>query len=605
MSTSQSILNEVFGFTEFRSPQKEIIDSVIFGDDIFALMPTGAGKSLCYQIPAVALQGTAVVISPLIALMKDQVDFLKSKNIKAEFLNSSLDSSEQSLIYKKLISNQIKILYVSPERFSSIYLINILNKIKLSLFAIDEAHCVSQWGHDFRPEYQIIGSTISKFINIPTIALTATADTETRKDIIKSLRLDKAKVFVESFDRPNIKYIVHKKKKKELNRESLLQFIKNHYLNKTGIIYCLSRKSVEEVSEYMNSKGLNAYPYHARLSNRYKSEILEKFINEEIIIVATIAFGMGIDKSNVRFVAHLDMPKSLESYYQETGRAGRDGKPSTAIMFYGLRDLVILRKMNNSGNKNQQQKILNEDKLQSMLGYCETLSCRRLALLNYFSDHSEVICNNCDSCLGRDENKIEVSKIGMNILICIYETNQKLTSSTIMDILTGHSLINQSLKSFGILNKISQNLIMQVYRELVIQGFINSSNENVSIHKLTKKSIQLINQETKLYIVEKKEISKKKIVKKTKRTKVKQKKEKYLTNDKSDETLFKNLKIFRTNLAKSKRTKAFKICPDKTLYELAKEKPQTLEQLEGIYGIGPKKLKRFGNIFLNAVEELS
>ena len=622
MSDSLEILQHVFGHDQFRGNQQEIIDHVITGNSALILMPTGGGKSLCYQLPALSRVGTAIIISPLIALMKDQVDALLLKGIEAAFLNSSISHQEQNEIQENLLEGHLKILYVSPERLMTPYFQNLLKKIDISLFAIDEAHCISQWGHDFRPEYTELSIIAEQFPNIPRIALTATAGVATRKEIIKCLSLDKSKIYIGSFDRPNIKYTVAKKGTKEENIAKLRSFIKSEHREDSGIVYCLSRKSTETISQQLVRSGINALPYHAGLSQNYRNNALEKFINEEkVVIVATIAFGMGIDKPNVRFVAHMDLPKCLESYYQETGRAGRDGLPSHAWMLYGLRDLVILKNISNKGVRSIRRRRVNEEKLDAILGYCETTKCRREVLLNYFEDPYAGPCENCDTCAQPVEKKIDATELAKVSLTAVYETGQKYNVHYMVDILVGNltapinKLKHNLILSFGSGQNQDPALWHSVYRQLIATGHLKMVMDGKSELKLTRDAINVIegNEEVWLRADYKKTVSggsassKKKVaITKRKKTKaIKKKVEAPISDNTSTQMLFEHLKLLRGKLAKIHRTKSFRVFPNQTLMEMATQRPRDLSDLEELYGVGPKKLKKYGQVFLNAIEDLS
>lgn len=615
MTQALVTLQHIFGHPEFRDNQEKIINNVISGKNTMVLMPTGGGKSLCYQIPALVMDGTAVVVSPLIALMKDQVDALRAKGVRAAFLNSSISKLEQNSVEEKLLDGQIKILYVSPERISSTYLQNIFSRIKISLFAIDEAHCVSQWGHDFRPEYMQLGFLAKRFSSIPRIALTATAGAATRKEMMESLSLTDAKVFISSFDRPNIRYQIAKKGSKTESFNQLIDFLNTNHKNDTGIVYCLSRNGTEETSMHLRKAGFNSFAYHAGMPQDDRDTIQNMFITEKtIVIVATVAFGMGIDRGDVRFVAHMNLPKCLESYYQETGRAGRDGLPANAWMLYSMRDLIMLKKMTNRGVQSAARRRVNEEKLDAILGFCETSSCRREVLLNYFDDPYDGPCENCDTCDVPVEKLIDATELSIIALRCVHETGQKFGVHCMIDILHGRETtfcINKGhnkLESFKAGYGCPEDLWYSVYRQLIAQGYLKMLMDGRSELKLTARAIEVINGTNRVML---RADYKKSFVPKGPKAEPKKRaarkarvKKEFVPSDGSSDTLFKNLKIFRANLAKQKRTKAFKIFPDKTLLELAEKKPTELYEMEEIYGVGPKKLKKYGQVFLDALAEL-
>ncbi len=612
----QKILKKHFNFNQFRGDQELIIQTVVDGGNALVLMPTGGGKSLCYQIPSIVRKGTGIIISPLIALMKDQVDALNKKGINAAVLNSSISLVKQREIQNELLHGELEMLYVSPERLMTPYFLNLLGKIDISLFAIDEAHCVSQWGHDFRSEYMELGILAEKFPKIPKIALTATAGSATRKEIIKCLKLEEAKLFVASFDRPNIHYTISKKTTKDNDYIRLQSFIEENYHAQSGIVYCLSRKKTQEVASFLKSVGVKAYAYHAGMKSDIRQKVQERFLNKPgVVIVATIAFGMGIDKSDVRFVVHMDMPKCLESYYQETGRAGRDGLPAKAWMLYGLRDLMLLKRMMNQGRISAARKRVNEEKLDAILGICETTICRREVLLNYFNDHYEGPCENCDTCQSPVENRVNATELAIMALRCVHETKQKYSIHYMIEILMGLVTVaarknnHLSLKSFNAGVKVGESKLYSIYRQLIALGLLKSEMDGTSKIELTSKALEILNGNKEVWLRNdiKNSTAFKKIVKKSviKRKRITQSAVSYKMFDGLDKTLFENLKIFRSNLAKKKRTRAYKVFPDKTLFEMAEQRPTKLSELEQMYGVGPKKLKRFGKVFLDAISEFS
>ncbi|MDR2901682.1 MAG: DNA helicase RecQ, partial [Lactobacillales bacterium] len=469
------ILENVFGYKSFKGPQKDIIEHLLKGGDALVLMPTGGGKSLCYQIPALYLEGMAIVVSPLIALMQDQIAALQHLGIKAESLNSTLDFKEVLAIEKDIENGRLKLLYVSPEKLKSGRLLDLLKKSKISLFAIDEAHCISQWGHDFRPEYTQFALLKEQFPTTPIIALTATADMATRKDIVKNLHLQKGAEFICSFDRPNIEYTV---KQKDNEKKQLLDFIKTVHMEDSGIVYCLSRKKTEEIAAFLNENGCKAYAYHAGMNDKDRAKTQRIFTaGDNVIIVATIAFGMGINKPDVRFVAHMDLPKSIESYYQETGRAGRDGLPADAFMVYGLKDIVQLRRFIDESDAPEKQKRLEHSKLNSLIGYAETPVCRRKVLLEYFGETLEKPCNHCDNCQNPPLVH-DATQDMLKLLSCIYRTSTDrfaYGSKHIIDVLRGKQTDkitaagHNTLSTFNIGAEMSEVFWKTLIREAIIR----------------------------------------------------------------------------------------------------------------------------------------
>ncbi len=608
----REILKDEFGFDEFRPLQDEIIQAVIDGQDVMGILPTGGGKSLCYQLPALYFDGLTLVVSPLLALMEDQVRGLNQKGVPAAFLNSTQSKKEQEEVERKVFFGELKILYISPERAMAPSLHELLQNIEVSLIAIDEAHCVSQWGHDFRPEYRKL-SLLREFLpETPLLALTATAGRVTRKDIKDGLKIKDNHDVIGDFDRPNIELNIQKKTTKEKDYLKLIAFIQDRFENQTGIVYCLSRKKTEEVASYLKAKGLKAYAYHAGQSNKERKKIQDIFVSKnDVLIVATIAFGMGIDKSNVRFVAHLDMPKSIESYYQEIGRAGRDGKESVAWAVYGKREMIMLKKMMNKGTSSIKRRRVNEQKLEAMLGLCEASQCRREVLLNYFDNPFKGPCYHCDNCYNLDLPKIDYSDEAILAMRTIHESKELFEVNTLIEILTGEesaTVIKKgltSLNSFGLGKSKSLNFWKAMYRQLASYGAIYIAQDGTTVTKLTEKSLPLLTKKEKLMLFEIDE-GKAKIVKKVSKTKTKRAARPKVKRDLScDKEKFEYLKEFRRALAKKKRTKAFKVFPDRTLEEFVLHKPKNLAEMESLFGVGPKKLKKFGKAFLEAIEEIS
>jgi len=590
-------LQTIFGYDAFRGPQADIVDHVIKGGDALVLMPTGGGKSLCYQIPALVREGIGIVVSPLIALMQDQVAALRQNGVAAAYLNSSLSPAEAAEIEDQLMRGQLDLLYVAPERLMTPRTLALLERLHIGLFAIDEAHCVSQWGHDFRPEYIQLSILHERFPNIPRIALTATADEPTRREIRERLALQQARVFNNGFDRPNIRYRIAENTGNA--REALYRFIQNEHEGESGIVYCLSRKKVDETADWLVKKGLNALPYHAGKSQEERLHNQERFLREDgIIIVATIAFGMGIDKPDVRFVAHLSLPKSIEAYYQETGRAGRDGLPSDAWMNYGLQDVITLRQMQEASEADEQHKRVERHKLDAMLGLCELTSCRRQGLLRYFGDSLDKPCGNCDNCLTPPETW-DATVAAQKALSCVHRTGQRFGVNYLIDVLRGseHERIKQfghdQVTTYGIGKELSTNEWRAIYRQLISRGLLSVDIEGYGGLHLTEAARPVLRGETELHL------RKLPVKAKTERKQTRQ-----FAKD-EDNKLWQALRECRRRLAEEQGIPAYMIFHDATLAEMMERQPQDLDQLSRISGVGERKLEAYGDAFLDVICEHS
>lgn len=598
----EQILHEVFGYERFRPLQGEVVQEVIEGRDALVLMPTGGGKSLCYQVPALARPGTAVVISPLIALMQDQVAALRELGVKAAFLNSTMDYEQARATEYALSTGELDLLYCAPERLIQPRTLDLLHHASLSLFAIDEAHCVSQWGHDFRSDYLQLSMLASEFPGVPRIALTATADERTRKEIAERLSLTEARHFISGFDRPNIQYRITPKT--NANKQ-LVDFIKAEHEDDCGIVYCLSRNKVDATAKLLASKGYTALPYHAGLAAEQRARHQERFLREDgVIIVATIAFGMGIDKPDVRFVAHMDLPKSLEAYYQETGRAGRDGKPSTAWMVYGLQDVIKIRQMLEASQGNDQFKRVERQKLDAMLGLCEVTECRRQVLLRYFGDNPEPSCGNCDTCLNPPETwdgTVAVQKA----LSCVYRTGQRFGVNYIIDVLRGSENErilqsgHQAISTYGIGADVSAADWKSVFRQLVANGYLRADPEGFGSLQLTERCRPLLKGEQAI------ELRKDPVVKKSAGSRSGPKRSGQNIRDQiTDHDGWEVLRACRKELAEQKGVPPYVIFHDTTLFDMLERRPKTLEELAEVNGVGAAKLEKYGELFLQAIREI-
>ncbi len=604
------ILRQVFGYEDFRGPQQAIVDHVVAGGDALVLMPTGGGKSLCYQIPAIARQqagrGITIVVSPLIALMHDQVGALHEAGVDAAFLNSSLTGEEAAAVEKRLLRGELTLLYAAPERVTTPRFLAQLDALAerghLALFAIDEAHCVSQWGHDFRPEYRALTVLHERYPDVPRIALTATADALTRADIVERLQLEQAQQFVSSFDRPNIRYTIVEKKDA---LTQLLRFIEREHAGESGIVYCQSRKRVEDVAQSLAEAGIAALPYHAGLDAAVRQQNQNRFLREEgLVMVATIAFGMGIDKPDVRFVAHLDMPKNIEGYYQETGRAGRDGAAADAWMAYGLQDVVNQRRMIDESPAGEDFKQVMRGKLDALLALAEATDCRRVRLLGYFGEKSEP-CGNCDTCLHPPAVR-DGSELARKLLSCIYRVQQasgiSFGAGHIMDILRGKQTEkvsqygHEQLSTFGIAAEASESELRAVLRQLIAIGAVAVDGGMFNTLQLTDGSRAVLKGEVKVQLRESVATP---TARRSRRGTTLAPAAQALGVD--DQVHYINLKNWRAEVARAHNLPAYVIFHDATLAEIARRRPQSLADLQGISGIGAKKLEAYGADVLRVV----
>lgn len=593
---ASNILRETFGYSEFRGQQQAIVEALVAGQDALVLMPTGGGKSLCYQIPALMRPGVAVIVSPLIALMSDQVAALRQLGVAAAFVNSSLNAAEQHEIEQQMRAGTLDLVYMAPERLMQPATLALLRQCKLALFAIDEAHCVSQWGHDFRPEYMQLAALADQFPDIPRIALTATADIPTRKEIAERLQLQRAQKYVHSFDRPNICYRVAEQAS---GKQQLLRFIRDEHPGEAGIVYCLSRKKTDSTAAWLNEQGMTALPYHAGLGNQIRETHQQRFLREDgVIIVATVAFGMGIDKPDVRFVAHMDLPASIESYYQETGRAGRDGEPADAWMLYGLGDVVQRRRMIEGGGSTDERKRVENSKLNAMLGYCELASCRRIHLLRYFGEQPQASCGNCDTCL-RPPETWDATQAAQMALSAVYRTGQRFGVQYLIEHLHGIatdraiSFNHDHLSTFAVGKEINAKQWRSLFRQLVARGYLDVDVEGYGGMRLSPQAKPLLRGEQQLDLRYDRSPEKKRKNAKAAQSEL----------SVENEALFEELRELRTQLAKEQDVPSYVIFSNATLAAMAQHRPATDGQMMAVNGVGEKKLESYGAAFLQVIAE--
>lgn len=590
------LLQRVFGYSRFRGHQQAIVEHLVSGQDALVLMPTGGGKSLCYQVPSLLRDGVGVVISPLIALMQDQVEALRQLGVRAEFLNSTLDAAEASRVEQALLRGDLDLLYVAPERLLTPRFLSLLDRSHIALFAIDEAHCVSAWGHDFRREYLELTVLHERWPQVPRIALTATADPPTQREIAERLGLTEARHFVSSFDRPNIRYTIVQK---DNARKQLCDFLAAHR-GDAGIVYCLSRKRVEQFADHLIAQGINALPYHAGLDSEVRAHNQRRFLREDgIVMVATIAFGMGIDKPDVRFVAHMDLPKSLEGYYQETGRAGRDGEAADAWLCYGLGDVVLLKQMIEQSEAGEERKRLERRKLDQLLGYCESMSCRRQVLLAGFGETYPQECGNCDNCL-QPAATWDATEAAQKALSCVYRTGQRFGVNHLIDVLRGsdseriHQCGHDHLTTYGIGKDLDAGTWRSVFRQLVASGLLEVDAEGYGSLRLVEASRSVLRGERSLRL--RREVAPRERDR-APRTGV--------VVAEADLPLFGALRQLRAQLAKEQNVPAYVIFHDSTLRNIAEHRPTSLDELARVGGIGGTKLSRYGQQVLDAIRAAS
>ena len=606
MDDAQAVLEKTFGYKSFRLHQQAIIASLLEGKDVLALMPTGGGKSLCYQIPALVRRGVGVVVSPLIALMQDQVDALKLVGVNAAYLNSTLSWTEVQDVEAAVTSGQLDILYVAPERLVQERTLQLLERTEISIFAIDEAHCVAQWGHDFRPEYRQLRILPERFPTVPRIALTATADARTREEIIAELKLQDAERYIASFDRPNIRYIIIEQGSVG-NREKLWQFIETEHKDDAGIVYCLSRKTVDETAAWLSAKGRRAMAYHAGLPAEVRRRTQEKFLkNDGMIICATIAFGMGIDKPDVRFVAHLNLPKSIESYYQETGRAGRDGDAANAWLCFGIQDIITQRQWIAQGDGSEAHKQMQRQKLDALIGLTETASCRRQRLLAYFGEELDQPCGNCDTCLSPPKT-FDGTLAAQKALSAIYRTGQRFGVGYLVDILAGKldprisKNAHDKLNVYGAGKDLKPDIWRGLFRQLMASGHIAADTDGHGSLTLTERARPLLRGEEQ-FLMREAAVS----AKSTREKKTSQDASSSAASlSSSGHDVYASLKALRHNLATEASLPPYVICHDRTLVELAQIRPRTATALHDITGLGERKIARYGAAFLEVIRSFA